>query len=137
MDKDIMSCDTNYTIKVIASKKKTLQALLKYLKEKKERWDNWSSKGKSADELLKQTGEKEYSDVVSWGFSWGPIKKGKSFYMMRGSSWANENCQNLPIRWAHGELASIARKFPEIEWQVKYSSEDGEEGSVSEPFFEG
>jgi hypothetical protein len=71
------------------------------------------------------------------GFSWGPIKKSNSFYIMEGSSWANENCQNMPIRWANGELASIARKFPDIKWQVEYSNEYGEEGFVSEPFFEG
>lgn len=54
-----MSCDTDYNITVTALERKTLQNLKKYLKDKKERWDNWSSKGKSADELLKITGEKE------------------------------------------------------------------------------
>lgn len=132
-----MSCDTDYNITVTALEKKTLQDLKKYLKDKKERWDNWSSKGKSTDELLKITGEKDYSDVVSWGINWGNIKKGKNFYMMKGTSWANENCQNMPLRWANGELASIARKFPDIEWQVEYSNEYGEEGNVSEPLFEG
>lgn len=132
-----MSCDTDYMITVTASKKKTLQALVKYLKEKKERWVNWSSEGKNADELLKLTGEKEYSDVVSWGFQWEKIKKGNGVYIMEGTSWANENCSNMPLRWKNGELASIARKFPDTDWYVEYSNEYDEEGTVYPPYFEG
>jgi len=132
-----MSCDTDYTITVISSKKKTLQALVKYLKEKKERWDKWDSEGKSSKELLELTGEKEFSDVVSWGFNWGQIRKGEGCYIMEGTSWANENCSNVPLRWANGELASIARKFPELEWEVEYSNEYEEEGCVCGPLFEG
>lgn len=132
-----MSCDTEYNISLTSIKKKTLQNLVRYLKEKKARWDKWDKEGKTADELLKLTGEKEYSDVISWGFNWGPIRKGNGFYIMEGTSWANENCQNMPLRWSNGELASIARKFPDIDWYVEYSNEYDEEGAVYPPLFEG
>jgi hypothetical protein len=131
-----MSCDTEYTIRVSASKKKTLLALKKYLGEKKKRWDEWDAQGKSSVDLIKITGDSEYADVVSWGYRWNDIVKEDGAYTMEGFSWANENWNNVPIRHKNGELASIAKRFPEIAWEVEYSNEYDEEGLVYPPDFE-
>ncbi len=131
-----MSCDTDYTLTVYATEKRQLQELKKYCQMKKARWDAWESSGRSADELLKETGEEDYSDVVSWGYHWGNIRRCDSGYMMAGTSWANENCSNLHIKGSKGELASIARKFPQIEWEVYFEDEYDWSGLVTEPYFE-
>jgi hypothetical protein len=131
-----MSCDTEYTIHVIASKKETLQAIKQYLIEKKERWDNWSNQDKSSVDLIKLTGDKNYSDVVSWGYNWGRIYKRDDNFYMKGYSWANENSQNVPIKYKNGELASICKKFPDTQWEAEYKDEYGWTGTVSNPDFE-
>jgi hypothetical protein len=131
-----MSCDTDYKLTVYSENKKDLQDLKKYCKFKKERWDSWSSSGRNADELLKETGEKDYSDVVSWGYQWGNIRKFGESYKMEGTSWANENCSNLHIKGSNGELASIAKRFPDIEWEVEFEDEYDWSGTVYEPNFE-
>jgi len=131
-----MSCDTNYTFIVSSIRKKKLLELKKYLKEKKERWDWWDSQGKGAKELLSLTIEKDYPDVVSWGFTWEPIIKHDGYYSMKGFSWANENTMNMHLRGEEGELANITKRFPDIEWDVEYYNEYGEEGSLCPPFFE-
>ena len=131
-----MSCDTTYKLTVFSKTKEDLQELKAYCKMKKERWDLYQESGKSADDLLKETGENDYSDVVSWGYNWGNIRKYDDCYKMLGSSWANENCSNLHIKGANGELASIARKFPSIEWEVEFEDEYDWSGTIYEPNFE-
>ncbi len=132
-----MSCDVDFSIEARAAKKSSLQKMLKYLEEKKARWDSWQSSGKSSAELLKATGEKNFADVVSWGFHWGKIKKrGGGGYGVTGTAWANENSSNVHISGANGELASIASRFPEVEWEVEYSDEYEQETLLSAPDFE-
>jgi hypothetical protein len=132
-----MSCDANFYIEARAEKKASLQKMLKYLEEKKERWDSWQESGKSSEELLKVSGEKKFADVVSWGFSWGRIKKADGGgHKVDGTAWANENSHNVHISGSDGELASIATRFPEVEWAVEYRNEYGEETFLSAPDFE-
>jgi hypothetical protein len=131
-----MSCDTNYQIAVFHSDKKRLQELKRYCQYKQERWDLWQASGKTADELVKELGEADYNDVVSWGYHWGSIRKFGDSYKMMGTSWANENCSNLHIKGSKGELASIARKFPDVEWEVEFEDEYGWTGFLREPLFE-
>lgn len=131
-----MSCDTDYKLTVYSNEKAQLQELKKYCKEKKARWDLWSNHGRTADELLEAVGEGDYSDVVSWGYQWGRIKKFGNSYHMEGTSWANENCNNLHIKGADGELASIARRFPNIEWEVEFEDEYEWSGTIMGPRFE-
>jgi hypothetical protein len=132
-----MSCDADFSIEVCAEKKVHLQKMLKYLEEKKMRWDSWKASGKSSTELLEATGEKNFADVVSWGFQWGRIKKAPGQgYKVEGTAWANENSSNVHISGANGELASIAARFPEVEWSVEYSDEYGQEAFLTAPDFE-
>lgn len=132
-----MSCDADFSIEARADKKAPLQKMLKYLKEKKERWDSWQASGKSSAELLKATGEKNFADVVSWGFQWGKIEKSDvGGYKVSGTAWANENSSNVHISGASGELASIAARFPEVEWEVEYSDEYEQEAFLYAPDFE-
>lgn len=132
-----MSCDTEYQIRVYSNKRKTLVELKNYLKEKKDRWEAWSEQGKGSRELVELLGESSPADVVCWGYAWDKIEKVEGGYLMKGSSWANENAMNVPIRWKEGELASIAKKFPDLDWEVEYSNEYDEEGVVYGPDFEG
>ena len=74
-----MSCDTEYKLTVYAKDKKDLQNLKQYCKMKKDRWDFWQVGGRSADELLKGVGEKDYSDVVSWGYHCGVPTKNRTW----------------------------------------------------------
>lgn len=132
-----MSCDADFSIEARADKKASLIKMLKYLKEKKLRWDSWQASGKSSAELLEVTGEKNFADVVSWGFNWGKIKKeSDGWYKVDGTAWANENSSNVHISGSRGELASIAARFPEVEWVVEYSDEYGQEAFLTAPDFE-
>ena len=130
-----MSCDTDYKITVSSNNRKSLTALKNYCEMKKHRWDTWQASGKNADELLEHTGEKDYADVVCWGYEWGPIRKFGDRYCMKGTSWANENTMNLHIKGPDGELASIARRFPDIEWEAEFEDEYGWSGTIYNPDF--
>lgn len=131
-----MSCDTDYQIRVSAEKKESLEALLQYLQEKKDRLDAWQASGKTNEDLVKKLKAKTPADVITWGFSWKPIRKRKRFFYMEGTCFANQNSGNVSLSVADGELASISRAFPGLEWDVEWENEFGNSGSLCPPSFE-
>lgn len=138
-----MSNDTNYTIR-IEGETVEIDRLLRFLEEKKTRYDAWQEKTeglspeerhKSFEATLKEYGLKRSADFVTWGFFVEERKDLKKKTKLVLGGWANENSQNNAISGEVGELAGLYREFPDLEYSVEYNDEYSE-GTCSPPDFE-
>jgi len=127
-----MSNDTDYSLVFSHPKKKYIQSVIKYLEEKKTRWDKAENEGKKSSDLIKELGLSTPAEVVSWGFNFGSISKnaGGGSYSVEATAWANENAFNMHISGEGGELEDVLNKFPELEISGTYSDSYGS-GSLS------
>ena len=138
-----MSNDTNYAIGIEGATSE-IDRLLRFLEEKKTRYDAWQKKteGVSREERhksfqanLKQYGLKRPADFGTWGFIVAERKDLKKKTRLVLGGWANENSQNFAISGEVGELAGLYREFPDLKYYVEYNDEYSE-GTCSPPDFE-
>ena len=138
-----MSNDTNYTMR-IEGETVEIDRLLRFLEEKKTRYEAWQekTKGLSPEErhksfkaTLKEYGLKRSADFVTWGFFVEERKDLKKKTKLVLGGWANENSQNNAISGDVGELAGLYREFPDLDYSVEYNDEYSE-GTCSPPDFE-
>ena len=131
-----MSNDTDIRISVKAKKKPTLEEMVKYLHDKKVRWDSHQEAGGTSSELMEKVGATSPAEVVAWGFDWESIRVAARAWQMKGTSCANENSiGNVWLTGENGEIAILAKKFPGATIAVKFEDECGN-GICSAPDFE-
>jgi hypothetical protein len=139
-----MSNDTSYRI-LIEGETGKIDQLLKFLEEKKTRYEEWrkSTQGLSPQEIqeclkaeLKKHRLRRYADFVTWGFDIEVRQDFKKKSKVLLSAWANENSQNCSISGADGELADLYQKFPDLEFGGALYEDEYSEGICLPPDFE-
>ena len=128
-----MSNDTDFELEFVAPTRALLIEVMTYLERKESRWTAWKSRGKCSSELLERVGAKNYSAVVTWGFSCGAIRRNqRGEFTVKVTTWANQNRSNMPVfsDGCEDELGDLIKKFPSLMISGTYQDEFGD-GSIS------
>jgi hypothetical protein len=115
-----MSNDVTYNLTFSHSSKDYLDEVVKYLKNKKDNYDQAVQAGESTENMIKRLGMESPADFVSWGFEFSHIEGNNGYFYIDVYGWANENSTNIPIGDEDGELASLMKKFPELDIEGNY-----------------